>query len=630
MKKLNAKILISLAILLLIIQAGLFVIFFTRQASPESKVSSENNIIGKIAGLPNFPKHRAYFMNVDFYEEAYGQAETQIKNPGVKVYGGILPHHLIVKDKIAAFLEALKDNNYKTVVLIGPDHFFAGKANITMSAAEWDTPYGMLEPDLDLIGKLNKSSFASIEEWPFAGEHSISGLVGFIKRSFPQVKIVPIIIKLNAAEEECSDLAKAIAVNADKENTLILASVDFSHYQPAAVADFHDLKSNAVISAFDFSRIYDLEIDSPPSVYTVLKYLEAAGAKQSKIIFSTNSGSLTDKPDDPATSHNFFYFKSGAPVKNETINFLFFGDMMLDRNVGAKMKSVAGNDSVKGLEYALGELAGQENRFFQGIDIISCNLEGAVTDNGAHYTPANAYDFAFAPDLIGGLKKYGFNFFSLANNHFSDQGERGIMETRKNLDELDINYAGCKDSIIGDCSGEIIEAANKKIGMAGFSMVYKKFDLSKAEEIIKDLASATDLVIVNIHWGVEYQHQFNKLQQETARKLIDAGADMIIGHHPHVVQGMEIYNGNPIFYSLGNFVFDQYFSADTEEGLAVGINADDKRLEIFLYPLKSKLSQVELMAGEDKKKFLEKFVKWSKANEKYAEQIKEGRLFLSF
>ncbi len=306
---------------------------------------------------------------------------------------------------------------------------------------------------------------------------------------------------------------------------------------------------------------------------------------------------------------------------SQALNFLFFGDLMLDRHVGEQI-------SKNGLDYIFAELTGEENRFFKGIDLVSANLEGAVTDNGAHYAPNMAYDFAFSPELINQLKQYNFNFFNLANNHFTDQGSRGVDETSQNLDQLGFNYSGCPDGEIGECSSTIVEIGSQKIGMAGFSIVYSRFDLISAQKIISQLTSQTDLIIVNIHWGAEYEHQFNSTQQSIAHSLIDAGVDIIIGHHPHVAQGVEIYQNKPIFYSLGNFVFDQYFSSDTQEGLAVGVNLTDDKRHFFLFPMQSHLSQVELMTGKTKQDFLRRFIEWSMLDQKYKEQIRAGRLAL--
>lgn len=308
-------------------------------------------------------------------------------------------------------------------------------------------------------------------------------------------------------------------------------------------------------------------------------------------------------------------------TKPPAIKFLFFGDMMLDRNVGTQIKN-------KGLDYLFEKLAGEENRFFQGIDLVGCNLEGAATNNGSHYAPQMAYDFAFNPDLINQLKKYNFNFFNLANNHLSDQGRQGVNETEKNLDDMNFYHSGCVDGAIDDCSSTVVEVSGKKIGMAGFSAVYTKLDIEKLKAKIKDLADSTDLVIVNMHWGVEYANKFNKTQQDLAHTLIDAGADIIIGHHPHVVQGVEIYKNKPIFYSLGNFIFDQYFSKETQEGFAVGINIEDEKILMFLYPFKSHFSQPELILDVEKEKFLKDLIGWSEVGGEYTEQIKDGRIEL--
>jgi len=243
------------------------------------------------------------------------------------------------------------------------------------------------------------------------------------------------------------------------------------------------------------------------------------------------------------------------------------------------------------------------------------------------------YDFVFQPELIEELKNYNFNFFNLANNHFSDQGQQGVEETRENLTNLDFNYSGCIDRQVGECSSKILELNNYKIGMAGFSMVYGKFNQTEAEKIIQDLKKQTDLVIVNIHWGVEYTHYQNNLQKQIAHSFIDQGADMIIGHHPHVVQGMEIYQNKPIFYSLGNFIFDQYFSPDTQEGLGIGISTffspeQELNYKIYLYPFKSVAGQNILMDEAETKYFLSEFIQWSDLDFNFQEQVLEREIEL--
>jgi poly-gamma-glutamate synthesis protein (capsule biosynthesis protein) len=603
---------LALGILTVLMIAQVFWLFLLFSGKNILKNSSQSNTV-----------HKSYSSSQEFYGgEIKNQDRSSINKKSATnenhIYGGIVPHHLLVKDFIDSFFSKLKEQQYKTVIIISPNHFSVGNNNISFSEVDWETPFGKLVVDDMLIAKAKQYGLMSEEE-PFAREHGISGLTPFVKKYFPEAKFIPFIIKNNTTKEEITKLADFLIKNVDVENTLVLASVDFSHYQPTIAADFHDLKSINAIQSFSKEEIMKAEVDSPLSLLTLSNYLENIGAKDSSLIYSTNSGRLINKEDEPTTSHSFLYFKKGESFIATNVNFLFFGDMMLDRNVGDKLKG-------KKVDYLLTELAGEENRFFSGVDIISANLEGAVTNNGAHYNPINSYDFAFSSERIEELKKYGFNYFTLANNHFSDQGQKGVEETRKNLSNLGFNYSGATDAQIDEYSRKDILISDRKIALVGFSMVYRDFDLEKARQMVKDASTENDLVIVNIHWGVEYQHQFNKHQQDVGHALIDSGASAIIGHHPHVVQGMEIYQGRPIFYSLGNFIFDQYFSADTQESLAVGLDFSKATTTMFLFPLKSEKSVPRLMNVQEKEIFLNKFISWSEVGEDIKAQIKNQKI----
>jgi poly-gamma-glutamate synthesis protein (capsule biosynthesis protein) len=326
----------------------------------------------------------------------------------------------------------------------------------------------------------------------------------------------------------------------------------------------------------------------------------------------TNATALSGLINPSANEAN-----SAAP--SSSLKFLFVGDLMLDRQVGVKIKSA-------GLDSLLKNLAAAD--FFSGYDIVSGNLEGAVTNNGRHYAPVYQNDFAFSSTTIGQLKKYNFNFFNLANNHITDQGSTGLTETRQNLAAAGFNYSGAADAAVDDYSTWTLDINGQKIGMIGLSMVYRQFDLEQAKKLVTATKAQTDKVIINIHWGNEYQPKFNQQQAEIARALIDSGADAIIGHHPHVVEGMEIYKSKPIFYSLGNFIFDQYFSAATQQGLAVGLNFTAPATEISLFPLQSQKSAVSLMGVKEKNKFFDKFIEWSKVDAKLAAQIKESEIII--
>lgn len=289
-------------------------------------------------------------------------------------------------------------------------------------------------------------------------------------------------------------------------------------------------------------------------------------------------------------------------IQEEGIKLLFLGDIMLDRHVGAIV-------SQHGVKYLLNNL--DQEDFFDNYDLISSNLEGAVTVNGDHYNPYVGHDFAFSPEVVKDLRDYNFNFFNIANNHLSDQGNQGVIETRANLDSLNFKFSGCQDRKVGNCTYRAINIKGKTFAFLGLSKVYGDINFDNLEPIIKRARDFSDYVIVNIHWGVEYKHNAHNSQISLAHKLINNGVDVIIGHHPHVVQGIEIYKNKPIFYSLGNFIFDQYFSQDTQEGLSVALTVQHEELKINLEPYKSNQSVLDLMDQVEKDIFFENLMSWS-------------------
>jgi hypothetical protein len=127
-------------------------------------------------------------------------------------------------------------------------------------------------------------------------------------------------------------------------------------------------------------------------------------------------------------------------------------------------------------------------------------------------------------------------------------------------------------------------------------------DRGAALTLVRDYKEQKKFVMVSIHWGAEYKLVSNSTQQDFARDLVNYGADVVIGHHPHVVQEIEEYNGSLIFYSLGNFIFDQYFSKDTQQGLALEMTIEKNKLGFELIPVDIIRSQPIVM--EDDKEFL--------------------------
>jgi gamma-polyglutamate biosynthesis protein CapA len=153
----------------------------------------------------------------------------------------------------------------------------------------------------------------------------------------------------------------------------------------------------------------------------------------------------------------------------------------------------------------------------------------------------------------------------------------------------------------------------------------------KAEVVneIKRLRKEVEYLIVAAHWGIEYQTYFHPTQQRLAHEFIDAGADVILGHHPHVIQPIEVYNNKLIFYSLGNFVFDQDFSTETMQGLGVGLVLNPQQITAYLFPVEIQGFQPRLLEFKKSGMLLAKLAQDSLADEATKEQIKQGKIIIS-
>lgn len=300
---------------------------------------------------------------------------------------------------------------------------------------------------------------------------------------------------------------------------------------------------------------------------------------------------------------------ASAPVivveeKAPAITIQFFGDMMLERNVAKAM-------GARGLDYIFENVVssvGAQNfvPLLGGTDLTIANLEGPFAP--VRIKTSKSIAFRFDPKLAEQLKAYGFSAFSLANNHSYDMGRANVKFTRQTLDKAGLGFFGDELS-----EGPEYTYVTNTIAFIGLHNTYHNLDLKKVEAALNDAREQAKLVVVNVHWGEEYKKISNKKQRNLAHWLIDHGADAIIGHHPHVVQEMEIYEGKPIFYSLGNFIFDQYFSAPTQEGLSVVLSFSSSTVSsIELRPFYSIKSKIFEMTGERKDKFLEWFSKNSR------------------
>ena len=267
------------------------------------------------------------------------------------------------------------------------------------------------------------------------------------------------------------------------------------------------------------------------------------------------------------------------PDDNQPITILFVGDIMLSRGIGEIM--VKKND----WRYPFLQIAD----FLKESDIVVGNLEGPISEKGTRV--GSVYSFRADPRAIEGLLYAGFDILSIANNHIWDYGADAADDTMSSLSDAGIGVIGGGLDYAKAHEPLMKEVKDTKIAFLGYTNLVPLsitlttakpaialLDVDKVISDIKEAQKFADLVIVSLHWGNEYETIQSPDQEEIAKLLIDAGAKLVIGHHPHVIQPVEEYGEGFIVYSLGNFVFDQNFSPETKEALVLKVALKNKKI----------------------------------------------------
>ena len=291
----------------------------------------------------------------------------------------------------------------------------------------------------------------------------------------------------------------------------------------------------------------------------------------------------------------------GQTVEENPIELIFAGDIMLDREV--KTESEKQNDWRWPFLKITDEL--------KEADIVFGNLEGPISDKGEKSDKITS--FRLDPKTIEGLSYANFNILSVANNHTLDYGKEAFEDALSKLKEAGINFVGGGQNATEAQTPLIKEINGTKFAFlaytnlcpspsweaneenAGINCVSKN-DLEILKKEFENAKKTADIVIVSLHSGNEFTQNLSQFQIDFSKAAIDAGVDLIIGHHPHVVQKYEQYKDKWIFYSLGNFVFDQSFSEETMQGLMVKVIVKDKKI-IEIIPIKTQINnsfQVEI------------------------------------
>lgn len=301
----------------------------------------------------------------------------------------------------------------------------------------------------------------------------------------------------------------------------------------------------------------------------------------------------------------FNWLDSGEAVevkKDEKarLTITMVGDIMFARNY----KDVIAPN--KGYEYAFQYVL----PYLKSSDYVTGNFESPILYREGYPKADKFIHLSSAPESANALKKVGFDSVNLANNHLKDHGKQGLLDTLKAFDRAKVDTVGAGRDIDSATRVSYETVNGIRIAVLGFSDVMPKDFRAKQNKsgiapadpdvFFKAVAKAktnANLVLVHMHWGLEYDSGYHPRQRDLGRALIDAGADIVIGHHPHVLEPVEVYKNGIIFYSLGNFVFDQGWSRTKESVLVQYKLMNNGQARIELHPIWIRQGQPRPVTG---------------------------------
>jgi poly-gamma-glutamate capsule biosynthesis protein CapA/YwtB (metallophosphatase superfamily) len=269
-------------------------------------------------------------------------------------------------------------------------------------------------------------------------------------------------------------------------------------------------------------------------------------------------------------------------VRNEpALSLIAVGDIMLD---GRARQVIAG----EGMDYPFAAVLPLLRR----APVVLGNLEGPFARVAAPEQRNHSY--RVNPALASALPRAGINVLTLANNHLMDCGPAGVLETLEALARVGVAAIGAGVDKSTAHRPYVGEVGGRRLGILGYYWNRRTAATTRRpgsamdppEALVEDIRTLRELVddvVVTFHWGVPYDREPSAEDRAKARIAVDCGADVVIGHHPHVVQPVEIYHGRPIFYSVGNFAFGSGNSRG--EGLLIGVRFEPHRMTVEIYPL---------------------------------------------
>ncbi len=513
----------------------------------------------------------------------------------------ILPHFAIKPQKIDDFYKELKNKfwNIDNIILISPNHFNLGWHWINtwcqntwilcfndscirpwniFNIYTWNIKFDCGKNTFSKAWFMNL--FVDKSWWIFVTkEHGIWWHFKYLNNYFPNSKKYVFVISPNNKEQsfELQNLINYLEKNDNNQSYLILGSIDFSHHIPERIAYLHDKKTWLDLSYYTWKKsdkvdYYDLDVDCPACLEIIHKSASNLGFFPN--LWFRDSAWLYYTWSDNTSRFFILYYPNRVGYNNSLskiwswLIFVFLWDTIYDRWVFQRYNTYS---KLKQRLIKFYPRTARQHKLLWWLDFVILNLETPlIFDSEKCYIKTWKIRFCSKEILAKVLSEIWIKAVNIANNHVLDNWLSGLYETMKVLDQYWIKYFGDLEKYNIKWLKNIVwtwKIRGQKFVWLWFDLTSKQDFLNNYLHEIKYWAKRWYLVFVSVHWWLEYQDYHNLFQERVARKFIDAGAKIVVGHHPHVIQDIEYYNFKPIVYSLWNFLFDQTFSSKVKKWL---------------------------------------------------------------
>lgn len=502
----------------------------------------------------------------------------------------VVPHHLVASRSIALGIKSLASSTPRLIVVISPDHYNRCPKLLCTTRGSYKSFFGNTDISQAAVTQLEKSDLVA-ESGLFSKEHGIYAVVPFIKHYIPDAQILPIAVsqKGRGSEQDRAKIIELLKPFLSRKDAALVISSDFSHYLPLAESNQMDAKTQNSFCSGNSGEILNLQnpsqSDCPLCLWILEQEAQELGFWNPDLVAHTNSADLLHDTSAKETTSHFVFALSALPTQgnclsspgggySSEVKVLFVGDMMFDRYI-RQVNNKHGEDFFFSCIDPL----------LQSADFVLGNLEGPITaypsvSLGTTSNSPGHYRFTFPTTTAEALFRHNIRVVSIGNNHISNYGSEGIASTHKYLSEAGVAYFG---GLAGD--SPVYRTTRQGIDLSFVN--YNQFGGDPAEKVAKVIAAehaAGRTVIVYTHWGEEYVEPPATVR-DVAALFAENGADLIVGSHPHIIQAHEMIGSTPVYYSLGNFIFDQYWEPNATKGLALLARISKNKIAIEEKPV---------------------------------------------